>query len=961
MSHNDLTSVFSRLLQLSVVITLLLAAAITPQPVAAQSAPAATAAETASPAALAAGSTEWSITEFDTVGQDIGLLPSIAIHPYTQQPWIVFRNKTLSRMEMIHRVPNGGGNCGPNNTWQCDVLANDVGEISTITFSATGARATGYSLLDRTKVKVQYVVGNTTYHGEYLASEIEGNDPEYANGQVRFASAAFAADNTPRYLFQKTTDVWCLLWEYCWRYNSLRYAYPTANGNTMSWQASVIDPNYMTYDIFDEANILTTNGYYPSIDISLNNQVAAAYRSQTSPTAAVTLKYAEYVGGSTYCNNPEKKLEHGGYGWACGVIDPANGSGNYINLHLPHCNNCGDGTRIAYYNAVSGLLRFARYTGVATDNCGSGGQAKWKCITIDDVGGNASMPMGVAMVHDQGTPQIAYYDRNDGNGRLKLATYIGPGALFANCGGNEWQCDVVDNGGGAKSIGQDAAAAIDNTGRIYIAYYNVTDGALRVAMQKTAVAPDFTLSVTPNQVNPNEKVQLTYTLTNKSFSEALSNFQFQHNAAGVLALQTDTLQTTCNAKITLPFGILLNVKNGFLPKQSSCTITLSAIAMKAGSATLTTSLLQSNEAATVNAAATTLAVLQSQSINFAALSSKLISDPPFALSATADSGLPVSFTASGVCAVNGNQVTLSGTAGTCSITAKQAGNQSFAPAANVLRTFPVNSPNKQNQTINFAALSNQVVTSAPFALAASATSGEAVSFSGTTPTVCTVANGTVTLVTTGLCTIVASQAGNATFNAAADVEQSFQVTKADQAITFALPTVKSISEASFELAATSSSGLAVGYSSSTPLVCSVDGTTATLLATGLCTIVASQPGNERYAAAADVAQSVTISDLTNQPQTITFGAIGDQLFGASPLPLLVEASSGLAVIVVSDTPAVCTVAGETLTLVAPGTCTVTATQPGNGLFAAAQPVQQSFAVKDVAQGVHALYLPLIAR
>ncbi len=49
-------------------------------------------------------------------------------------------------------------------------------------------------------------------------------------------------------------------------------------------------------------------------------------------------------------------------------------------------------------------------------------------------------------------------------------------------------------------------------------------------------------------------------------------------------------------------------------------------------------------------------------------------DPPFTVSATASSGLPVSFAASGNCTVNVALVTLTG-AGSCTITASQAGRQ----------------------------------------------------------------------------------------------------------------------------------------------------------------------------------------------------------------------------------------------------------------------------------------------
>jgi hypothetical protein len=77
-----------------------------------------------------------------------------------------------------------------------------------------------------------------------------------------------------------------------------------------------------------------------------------------------------------------------------------------------------------------------------------------------------------------------------------------------------------------------------------------------------------------------------------------------------------------------------------------------------------------------------------QSITFGQLANKNYGDAPFTVSAAASSGLPVSFAASGSCAMNGAVVTLTG-AGNCAITASQAGDANFSPALNVSRTFSI--------------------------------------------------------------------------------------------------------------------------------------------------------------------------------------------------------------------------------------------------------------------------------
>ena len=92
--------------------------------------------------------------------------------------------------------------------------------------------------------------------------------------------------------------------------------------------------------------------------------------------------------------------------------------------------------------------------------------------------------------------------------------------------------------------------------------------------------------------------------------------------------------------------------------------------------------------------------------------------------------------------------------------------------------------------------------------------------------------------------------------------------------------------------------------------------------------------------------AVSITATGSTPQTITFGALSDQVSG-STLPLSATATSGLAVMFTSNSTSVCTVSGlngEYLALAAAGTCSITASQPGNSTWAAATPITRSFVV-----------------
>ena len=78
------------------------------------------------------------------------------------------------------------------------------------------------------------------------------------------------------------------------------------------------------------------------------------------------------------------------------------------------------------------------------------------------------------------------------------------------------------------------------------------------------------------------------------------------------------------------------------------------------------------------------------------------------------------------------------------------------------------------QTIHFGSLASRVA-GARFRLSATASSGLPVSFRSDTPRVCTVSGSTVRTAAAGRCAIRASQAGNADYQPAADVTQSFTV------------------------------------------------------------------------------------------------------------------------------------------------------------------------------------------
>ncbi len=119
-----------------------------------------------------------------------------------------------------------------------------------------------------------------------------------------------------------------------------------------------------------------------------------------------------------------------------------------------------------------------------------------------------------------------------------------------------------------------------------------------------------------------------------------------------------------------------------------------------------------------------------------------------------------------------------------------------------------------------------------------------------------------------------------------------------------------------------------------------------------------QPGNANYLPALAVDRSFAVSKAD---QTITFIWLADKTLGDLPFMLNASASSGLPVSFAVQTPAICSVNGNTGTLVGVGVCTIAATQDGNAAYNAAPAVTQSFTVDLVNQLRQKIFLPLVKR
>lgn len=351
-----------------------------------------------------------------------------------------------------------------------------------------------------------------------------------------------------------------------------------------------------------------------------------------------------------------------------------------------------------------------------------------------------------------------------------------------------------------------------------------------------------------------------------------------------------------------------------------------------------------------------------QTITFTstAPSGAVVGGPAYTPAATGGaSGNPVTFTidasTAANCSISGGDVTFQH-AGSCTVNANQAGDADHLPASQVQQSFAIGQ-GSQAITYTSTAPTDAKVSGPTYTVTATGgASGNAVTFSSATPTICSVSGSTVSFLLAGTCTVNANQAGNADYLAAAQVQQSFLVTKTDQTITFTstAPSSATYQGPTYTPTATATSGLTVAFAidPSSSGVCTINGVgVVSFTGVGTCTINATQAGNTVYNPAPFVQQSFTVGKAA---QTITWnGPLPAKTFGDAPFTLSPQAtaSSGLPVAYSTFVTDVCTVSGTTVTIVGAGACTIAANQPGNSLYLPATQVIMGFGVSRASQTI----------
>lgn len=264
-----------------------------------------------------------------------------------------------------------------------------------------------------------------------------------------------------------------------------------------------------------------------------------------------------------------------------------------------------------------------------------------------------------------------------------------------------------------------------------------------------------------------------------------------------------------------------------------------------------------------------------QAITFAPIADRAVNAPAFNLTATASSGLPVSYQlVSGPATLVGNTLSVTGL-GTVTVRASQAGNLNHLPASDVEQSFNVV---KAPATVTLGALAATYSGSEKSATATT-------SPPGLTATL-TYDGGATAPTAAGSYSVVATiedpvYQGSAT--------GTLVIAKAPQTITFAPLPDRTFGDTPFSLSA--SAALPVAFSIvSGPA--SLDGSLLSLEGAGSVTVRASQPGDANHLAAPDIDQSFTVAKAA---AVLTLDGL-DVPYDGLPKPVLVTTQpAGLAV------------------------------------------------------------------
>lgn len=517
--------------------------------------------------------------------------------------------------------------------------------------------------------------------------------------------------------------------------------------------------------------------------------------------------------------------------------------------------------------------------------------------------------------------EVAEYALSGGSPILLGSGYLNPGSIAVDASGAVYVADSGNSriarvaGGGSSQqtialagITQPRSVTLDAAGNLYI-----TAGNLIYELNRGQATP---------LVFGNTGVGLN----SPSQTEAISN-------AGNQALTVSNLATSQNFVQVASGGTDCNSSSQLAPN-AQCSVAIEFAPTTSGPLSGTLTIVDNalnNPASVQTVQLSGSAAQSSQTITFPTIPTQTYGTAPVLLSATASSGLPITYiVVAGPANVSGNLLTITG-AGTITVQATQAGNSGYAAATPLSQSFNVNPASTTVTWASPASITYGTGLSASQLNATASVPGTFV-YSPTAGTVLNAGSQTLTVTFTPTDSVdYSASAGSVTL----------QVSPATQTITVTQGAPSSAPyNSTFTLSASASSGLPVTFGSSGS--CTNVGAIFTMTkSTGTCTATVTQAGNTNYMPSSPVSQSTSATKAT---PSVTFTGAPATAFYLATFTVVATTNDG-ATVTLSST-GVCSISGTTVSMTSgTGKCTLTAKWPATSLYLSASATQVVTAAK----------------
>jgi len=285
------------------------------------------------------------------------------------------------------------------------------------------------------------------------------------------------------------------------------------------------------------------------------------------------------------------------------------------------------------------------------------------------------------------------------------------------------------------------------------------------------------------------------------------------------------------------------------------------------------------------------------------------------------------------CSLNSGKVTFTG-AGECVINFNDAGNSTYAAAAQVTQSIKVYASN----TITVSNGPSAGSAGGSYSPGASATSGDTVVRSlSTASSGCSLSGDTVHFTGAGTCRVDFNDPGNGPFAAAAEVQQKIDVASANVIYPSTPPSAGTIN-GTYNLSASATSKDAVSFSlDATSTGCSLSKNVVTFTGNGFCKVDFNDPGNGAFAGATQVQQIITVGTGGPRVQSpLYLTSLNGTKYHSLTLTSVGGSGSGAVTYSATSGTAHCSLKGDVLSFSTVGTCDVTVYKAADSSYLAAQ-------------------------